>query len=108
MNNRFSQTAVALNEGSMDEAALKIRTATEEIKNSLDIIKAEIAGIDSVWKDKNAETYMEKFTELQQGFPGFYNHAYALSNFLTGVVKAYRENVLNPTARAVNGAGTDL
>ena len=46
---------------------------------------------------------MEKFQQLQQGFPGFYNHAYGLSNFLTGVVKAYRENVLNPTARAVNG-----
>lgn len=103
MNNNFSQTAVALNETSMEEAALKIRTATEEIKISLDAIKAEIDGISNVWQDKNAQVYMEKFQQLQQGFPGFYNHAYGLSNFLTGVVKAYRENVLNPTARAVNG-----
>lgn len=102
MNSTFSKTAVSLNEGSMDEASLKIRTATEEIKVALDAIKAEIEGIDSVWKDKNAQVYIEKFQQLQQGFPGFYNHAYGLSNFLTGVVRAYRENVLNPTSRAVN------
>ena len=103
MNNTFSQTAVTLNEVSMEEAALKIRNATEEIKLSLDAIKAEIDGISNVWQDKNAQVYIEKFQQLQQGFPGFYNHAYGLSNFLTGVVKAYSENVLNPTARAVNG-----
>ena len=105
MNNRFSQTAVSLNEGSMEEAALKIRTATEEIKNSLEKIKTEIAGVDNAWKDKNAEVYIEKFNVLQQSFPGFYNHAYALNSFLTGVVKAYRENVLEPTSRAVNEDG---
>lgn len=98
MNNQ-----VILNEQSMEESALKIKNATEEIKNSLEIIKAEIASIDEAWKDDNATVYMEKFETLQQGFPGFYNHAYALATFLEGVVKAYRENVLNPTANAVNG-----
>lgn len=94
---------VTLNEQSMEEAALKIRNATEEMKNSLEIIKTEIGSINEVWKDQNATVYMEKFETLQQGFPGFYNHAYALANFLDGVVKAYRENVLNPTATAVRG-----
>lgn len=103
MNNNFSQTAITLSETSMDEAALKIKTATEEIKISLDAINAEIDGISNVWQDKNAQVYMEKFQQLQQGFFDFYNHAYGLSNFLTGVVNAYRENVLNPISRAVNG-----
>lgn len=101
-------SSIALNEQSMEEAALSLKTAAEEIKRSLEIIKSEIAGIDNAWKDKNAEIYMEKFQELQQGFPGFYNHVYELSSFLTGVVKAYRENVLNPTTKAVNGSGTDM
>ena len=98
MNNQ-----VVLNEQSMEDAASKIRLATEEIKNSLDVIKSEIHAIDQVWKDQNASVYMQKFEELHRGFPGFYTHAYELSNFLNGVVKAYRENVLNPTKTAVNG-----
>ena len=36
---------VTLNEQSMEEAALKIRNATEEMKNSLEIIKTEIGSI---------------------------------------------------------------
>lgn len=103
MNNRFSQKTVTLNEASMDETAMKIRNTTEEIKVSLDTIKSKIEAIANVWQDKNAEVYMEKFQTLQKDFPGFYNHAYNLSEFLTGVVKAYRENVLDPTRRAVKG-----
>ena len=108
MNNTFSKTAIALSESSMEDASTKIKTATEEIKVALDTIKAEIDGISNVWQDKNAQVYMEKIQQLQQGFPGFYNHAYALGSFLDGVVNAYRENVLNPTTRAVNGEPRNL
>lgn len=101
MNNRFNR--VALNEGSMSEAASKIRNEAEEIKVALDAINAEVAQVANAWSDKNAETYMEKYQELQKDFPAFYNHAYGFSKFLDGVVKTYRENVLDPTTRAVKG-----
>ena len=93
----MNNNAVTLNETSMEEASLKIKNATEEIKVALDAIKAEIEGVSNVWQDKNAQAYMEKFQQLQQGFPGFYNHAYALGSFLDGVVKTYRENVSRET-----------
>lgn len=103
----MNNNAVTLNETSMEEASLKIKNATEEIKVALDAIKAEIEGVSNVWQDKNAQVYMEKFQQLQQGFPGFYNHAYALGSFLDGVIKTYRENVFNPAARAVNSEASN-
>ena len=99
MNNK-----VTLNEQTMEEVAAKINAAAEEIKNNLDKIKAEITEIDEVWKDENATIYMEKFQELSPNFVKFYRDAYNLSAFLKGVVNAYRENVMNPTATAVHGA----
>lgn len=107
MNNRFSQKTVVLSAGSMDETAMKIRNMTEEIKTALDSIKSEINAISNVWQDKNAEVFIEKFQDLQKDFPAFYGHAYGFSNFLTGVVKAYREQVLEPTNRAVQGRSSN-
>lgn len=93
---------VTLNEQSMTDAAQKIKNAADEIRTLLDSVKAEVTAIDSVWQDKNATVYMERFNELAPRFASFYASAHQLGSFLDGVVRAYRENVSNPTATAVN------
>lgn len=94
--------AISINEQSMEQAATRIKNNAEEIQNYLNLLKEEIAKIDGVWQDDNSKVYVERFQDLQKDFPKFYQNAYECGAFLTNVVKAYRENVLNPTSRAVN------
>ncbi len=94
---------VYITEETMESAAQKIRTNAEEILNEMNEVKKEINGISEVWQDENADKYLEQFEELDKQVPGFIAAANNSGAFLTGVVKAYRENVMNPTRAAVEG-----
>ena len=94
---------VYITEETMEAASTKIRSNAEEIAQLFDEIKKEIAGISEVWQDENADKYVEQFHELEKQVPGFLAAANSCASFLTGVVKAYRENVMNPTKSAVEG-----
>ncbi|MBP5684508.1 MAG: WXG100 family type VII secretion target [Bacilli bacterium] len=94
---------VYITEETMEAAANKIRQEAEEILSEFDEIKKEIAGVSETWQDENADKYIEQFNELEKQVPGFVAAANNSGAFLTGVVKAYRENVMNPTRAAVDG-----
>ncbi len=95
---------VFITEETMETAANKIRSNADEIQAEMDQIKKEINSIHEVWQDENADVYVEKFAELDKEVPAFLGAAHNSGAFLTGVVKAYRENVMNPTKTAVEGS----
>ena len=98
---------VYITEETMTTAANTIRKAAEEITNEFNEIKKEIAGVSESWQDENANKYLEQFAELEKQVPGFIAAANNSAAFLDGVVKAYRENVMNPTRTAVEGKPVD-
>ena len=94
---------ITITEETMESAASKILRGADEIESKFNLIKTEIAGISEIWKDENANKYIEQFEELEKQVPGFIAAANNCANFLNGVVRAYREQVVNPTNVAVQG-----
>lgn len=89
-------TGVKLDPAVLDEIGTGIKSDADEINGLLEDITREMNSIAGAWDDENAQKYLDSFGELKKEFPAFYNRAYGLGNFLTGVVKAYNENMLNP------------
>ena len=95
-------TGNVLSPSTMLESAKTIRSAEDGIKSKVDQIKVLIEEIGENWTDANGKKFVERFGELEASVRVFYESCDRLANLLEAVLKAYQENVYNPTSRAVN------
>jgi len=93
---------IKLTAASLLDAAKKIEDAANRIDGAISRIDAAVSDLDSVWVDKNARRYKERYEELKQDFPAFKSASHNYSEFLVAVVDTYRREFIDETSTAVN------
>ena len=82
---------INLTASDLTETARKIDEASNKIDRALQTLEREMSDMESVWKDANAQKYLERFNELREEFPEFKSAVRSYGTFLNSVVSTYEK-----------------
>jgi len=93
---------VVLKAQDLINTSTKIKDAATRIENDLRKLDSVMGDMQSVWDDKNAKTYLERYEELKQEFPEFKNAVNSYGTFLDTVVDVYQREFSDEISNSVN------
>ena len=94
-------TGNVLNPATMQDSAREIRDAEDGVRSlalRADSIMEDIARI---WTDDNGKEFVNRYQDVKEAMQTFYQKSDRLARLLEAVLSAYRENVYDPTRKAV-------
>ena len=93
---------IILQASSLLDAARKMDDAAERIDGALQRVDTIMSDVDAVWSDANSKTYLSRYEELKEEFPGFKEAIRNYSTFLNSVVAAYQREFLDQVSESIN------
>ena len=97
---------IALTSNDLLTAARQIEDAADKIEGSLQKLDVIMSDLDSVCRDKNARTYLQRYEELKELFPQFKASTRSYGTFLNSVVQTYEREFSQNIASRVNRSGS--
>ncbi len=91
-----------LTPATMQEGTATIRRAQDGIRTNVAQLDQIFEEIGQNWRDENGQTYVRKSGEAKEAVKEYLDSCERLANLLEAVLKAYQENVYDPTRKAVN------
>ncbi len=93
---------IVLQSQDLTNAASKIDSAADELREAIQRLDSLMANLDSVWNDANSKIYIQRYEELKREFPAFEQSVRNYGTFLNGVVSAYRREFMERVSTSVN------
>ena len=94
-------TGNRLHQSTMQVSGRDIRDAEDGVRSialQADSIMEDIARI---WTDDNGKEFVNRYQDVKDAIQTFYQKSDRLARLLEAVLSAYRENVYDPTRKAV-------
>lgn len=87
-------------------ASRQIEDSADKIEGALQKLDVIMSDLESVWSDKNARTYLQRYEELKALFPQFKAVTRSYGTFLNSVVQTYEREYNQNIAVRVKKSGT--